>query len=221
MQTTERAQLAFHQKYRFWLLLVAAFIIHQIPLMSVPFKWLESYFHEISHGIAALVTGGSIVQIQLFPNGAGLCTTRGGWAFVISFMGYAGASIWGTLIYLLSSMHQRYAKVFSVGLVAIILTSIIFYVRDLLTLVITIILLLIFALPFKFQKTAMLPTLLQVSGLLVLLNSLYSPTYLFAYQQQGDSAALSSLTMVPEIVWVGCWLIIALFCLFQLAKRGK
>ena len=59
----------------------------QIPIISIPFKWLDSYFHEISHGIAALVTGGEIIRIQLFTNGAGLCTTRGGSAFFISFFG--------------------------------------------------------------------------------------------------------------------------------------
>ena len=55
------------KKSYFWLLLLAAIIIHQIPIISVPFKWLESYFHEISHGLAAVATGGRIVRIELLP----------------------------------------------------------------------------------------------------------------------------------------------------------
>ena len=45
---------SFWHKYHFFILLIAAIIIKQLPLISIPFNWLESYFHEISHGIAAI-----------------------------------------------------------------------------------------------------------------------------------------------------------------------
>lgn len=102
------------QKHHFFILLITAILIKQLPLVSIPFNWLESYFHEISHGIAAMVTGGKILRIQLFANGAGLCTTQGGIALVVSFFGYAGATLWGWTIYKLSSSHQRVAQGFSV-----------------------------------------------------------------------------------------------------------
>ena len=60
---------SFWQKYQLYFLLVAAIIIRQIPIVSIPLNWLETYFHEITHGIAALLTGGEIIRIQLFPNG--------------------------------------------------------------------------------------------------------------------------------------------------------
>ena len=145
-------KVSFLDKYRFWLLLLAAIVIHQLPFVSIPFKWLESYFHEISHGLAALLTGGEIVQIQLFPNGAGLCTTRGGMAFLISFMGYAGATFWGLLIYSLASVHHKMAQLFSALLVMLIICSVVFWVRDLLTLIIVMSLLVLFSLHFKLKK---------------------------------------------------------------------
>lgn len=45
-------------KYHFFILLFVAIVIKQLPLVSIPFNWLESYFHEVSHGIAAMLTGG-------------------------------------------------------------------------------------------------------------------------------------------------------------------
>jgi hypothetical protein len=122
---------SFWQKYHFFILLIAAVVIKQLPLVSIPFNWLESYFHEISHGIAAIVTGGSVLRIQLFANGAGLCTTQGGIGFIISFAGYAGATFWGWGIYKLASAHQRVAQGFSVLVFLLLVSSIIFWGRDL------------------------------------------------------------------------------------------
>lgn len=211
----------FNKKTQFWLFLLAAIIIHQIPLVSIPFKWLESYFHEISHGLAALITGGTIVKIQLFPNGAGLCTSRGGSALLISFMGYAGASIWGAIIFSLASAHKRLALTFSSLLVALLVLSIGFWVRDVLTLIIILLLLVLLLLPYKFKKLHYFQPLLQLTGMMVLLNSLYSPLHLFDGRSIGDGAALAELTFLPELLWVVIWLTIAMFSLYLLATHSK
>lgn len=212
---------SFFYKHQFWLFLASAFIVHQIPLVSIPFKWLESYFHEISHGIAALVSGGSIVKIQLFANGAGLCTTQGGSRFLISFMGYAGATLWGALIYTLAKSHQRVALVSSAILLAMISLTILLWARDLLTVIILLMLIVLFALPFKLRKQQYLQSLLQFSGVIVLLNSFYSPFHLLSGRAMGDSHSLSDLTFIPSIVWVAIWVVFALFVTVLLAKKGK
>lgn len=210
----------FVQKYRFWLFLLAGAIIRQLPLVSIPFKWLESYFHEISHGIAAIVSGGSIVKIQLFPNGAGLCTTLGGQAFLISFFGYAGAIIWGALIYNLAGKHQRVAKWFSAFIIGLLACTIIFWVRDLLTLVIIAVLIIAFVAMQKFDQLKHLQTLMQLIGAIVLLNSLFSPLYLIDGRHLGDGANLASLTAIPEIVWVLVWSLLAVVTAFLLGRKA-
>ncbi len=201
-------------------MLFAALIILQLPFVSIPFKWLESYFHEISHGLAALLTGGSILQIQLFPNGAGLCTTRGGSSFVISLMGYGGAILWGCLIYSLASVNRRIAQAFSMLLVALFVFSILLWVRDLLTLFIVLVLLALVIAQLKYSSQKYLQNLLQITGLLVLVNSLMSPLYLLDGQSRGDGAALANLTYIPEIVWVVLWLSAGLFATYRLSKKS-
>ncbi len=214
------SSLSFSEKYRFWLILFAALVISQVPLVSIPFKWLESYFHEISHGLAALITGGSIVQIQLFPNGAGLCTTRGGMSFLISFMGYAGAALWGMGIYFVASMHQRVAQVLS-GIIALLLvTTLIFWARDILTFIIITVLLAVVLLKFKYSKLSYLQISLQITGALILLNSVKSPWYLVDGRNFGDGAALSQLTAIPEFIWVVLWFSIGVAGIVWLAKKS-
>lgn len=218
--TSKITSASFWQKYQLYFLLIAAVIIRQIPIVSIPLNWLESYFHEISHGIAALVTGGEIMRIQLFANGAGLCTTRGGLSFVISFFGYAGATFWGWLLFKLANSHQRTAQVFSGLMIVLLLVSLIF-ARDLLTIIIISSLAVMFVFTIKMRRLYTLQLLLKFFGLSILLNSLFSPTYLFDGRDLGDGAALASMTIVPELVWVLLWCVLAVAALYSLIKKNK
>lgn len=219
--SSKSSSASFWQKYQLYFLLVAAIIIRQIPIVSIPLNWLETYFHEISHGIAALLTGGEIMRIELFPNGSGLCTTRGGFSFFITFFGYAGATLWGWLIFKLANSHQRAAQVFSGLMIVLLLTSIIFWARDLLTGIIIASLAVMFVMTIKMRRLYYLQLLLKFFGLSILLNSLFSPTYLFDGRDLGDGAALASMTMVPELVWVLLWCVLAIVALFSLIKSNK
>ncbi|KGJ91822.1 M50 family metallopeptidase [Colwellia psychrerythraea] len=217
----QSSSASFWQKYQLYFLLVAAIIIRQIPIVSIPLNWLETYFHEISHGIAALLTGGEIISIQLYATGAGLCTTQGGLSFFITVFGYAGATLWGWLIFKLANSHQRTAQIFSGLMIVLLLASIIFWARDLFTMIIIASLAIMFVMTIKMRRLHYLQLLLKFFGLSILLNSLFSPTYLFDGRDLGDGAALASMTMVPELVWVLSWCLLALGVLYSLIKTNK
>ncbi|WP_068547131.1 M50 family metallopeptidase [Thalassotalea crassostreae] len=202
----------------FWLLLVVALVLQYIPFLSIPFNWLESYFHEISHGLAALLTGGSIVQIELFTNGAGLCTTLGGSTFVIAFSGYAGAVMWGVLMYKIAQLNNRVTHIASALLALLIVVSCLLWVRDLLTLFICLCLLALFLFSLKISHFPILPVVLKLFAIMVLLNSLKSPLYLIDNQNIGDGAMLASLTFIPEMVWIVIWSAIGASGIYYLRK---
>ena len=205
-------------QYSFLLLIIAALIILQIPIISIPFKWLESYFHEISHGLAALATGGQIVKIELFTNGAGLCTTRGGSRLLVSFFGYAGATIWGCIFYFIVSRHQLLAKGFLSLLIGLLAATIIFWVRDVLTALIIGCLIVLLIVKFRFVQSKYLTLLLQLTAMMVVLNSLQSPWYLLDGRSIGDGSTLAELTYIPEIVWVFTWCLLAIFGIVGLSR---
>jgi hypothetical protein len=210
---------SFSQKHQFWIFLLTAIVLRQLPLVSIPFNWLETYFHEISHGIAAILTGGSIVKIELFSNGAGLCTTLGGNRFIVSFSGYAGAVIWGAMIYVAAKSHQRLAQVFSFFVFLLLLITLLLWARDALTIFICLVLLTLFLLSLKTKNLKLLQLLLQFFGMVVLLNSLYSPFYLLDGRSIGDGANLANLTFIPEFIWVVIWSTMGLATLYLLAKK--
>ncbi|WP_286261695.1 M50 family metallopeptidase [Thalassotalea atypica] len=209
---------SFFSRYQFWILLVLAGTLRSFPIVSVPFNWLESYFHEISHGLAALLSGGKIIRIQLFLDGAGLCTSQGGSRLFTSFMGYAGAAVWGAIIYQLARQHLLFARGVCITILLLLIASCIFWTQDLLTLFILTILILVFSLKLKLADNDALQKVIQLVGLTVLLNALMSPFYLIDGRALGDGATLSELTLVPEIIWVVIWFAIGSALLVWLAK---
>lgn len=190
-----------------------------MPLISVPFNWLESYFHELSHGLAALVTGGRVVQIQLFPNGAGLCTTQGGIRFIISLMGYLGATLFGYFICRLAQGFQAQARWIYPVFIALMTLSLILWVRDVLTAFIIGVLIALFVVKWRFVKSHSLGLWLKFTGIIVLLNSVYSPLYLIDGRHLGDGASLASMTFIPEIIWALLWSASGIFALYLLIKK--
>jgi len=207
-----------HGKYSIYVFLLAALALMHIPFVSVPFKWLESFFHEISHGLAAVLTGGSVVNIELYPNGAGLCKTIGGSRFIVSFMGYAGAILFGVLLSIVSHMGVKAAKIVRVLLISVVVGSIIFWVRDLLTLLILVSIVALLVLSFKLQGSWLDHGLIKLIGLTVLLNSMLSPLYLLDNRAVGDGAALAELTLLPEIMWIASWFLMSLLGLYFVVK---
>ncbi|MCP4137021.1 MAG: M50 family metallopeptidase [bacterium] len=63
-----------------------------------PLKIFVVLLHEISHGLAAVLTGGTIVKIQINQNQGGVCYTQGGARALILTAGYLGSMLWGGLI---------------------------------------------------------------------------------------------------------------------------
>jgi hypothetical protein len=78
-----------------------------------------------------------------------------------------------------------------------------------------------FVLLIKLRRLYYLQILLKFFGLSILLNSLFSPTYLFDGRELGDGAALASMTLLPEFFWVMLWCLIAVFALYSLIKKNK
>lgn len=76
-------------------------LIWLIPLPN-PIKLLAITFHELSHGLAALLTGGRVFGIAIDPSGAGVTMGIGGHMFTILIAGYLGSALWGTALYVVS-----------------------------------------------------------------------------------------------------------------------
>ncbi len=204
-------------KQRLIIFIIAAFILDYIPLLNLPFLWSQTFFHEISHGLSALLTGGKIHFINLHFNGSGLCTTSGGIHFIVAFSGYAGSAIWGMLIYRFAgALSPSNTKIMAAIMVTMLVITIILWARDLSTLTILLVLLLTYSLPLYRSLWLSVRSFIQLVGIYVLLESIRSPLYLLDGRDLGDGAALAKISWIPEIIWVGLWFVIALSCLLSL-----
>ena len=91
-------------------------IILQISLMCVVLdlwsspliqrlKLMVVLFHELSHGLVALATGGKVLSIWIAPNEGGGCETEGGMPLLIVSAGYLGSMFFGGMILYLSRLR--------------------------------------------------------------------------------------------------------------------
>lgn len=69
----------------------------------VPLKLVVVLLHEISHGAAALATGGRVLEIHVLQGEAGHCVTQGGNGPVIYSAGYLGSLLFGVSLLLLAT----------------------------------------------------------------------------------------------------------------------
>jgi len=122
--------------------LILWFLAGTIVLMNIPygsyalypFKLFATWIHESFHGLAAVVTGGSVVSIDINPDTSGLTRSLIPQSMfasaLVSSMGYLGTAVTGAIL-LAVRRHARVQRwaLFVIGLGAVL--SLVFWVRNL------------------------------------------------------------------------------------------
>lgn len=114
--------LSIFKRYIALLLIFIAIGFLWNTLFVYPLKIFVVFMHEVSHGLAAIATGGRILEIQINPQQGGHALTQGGSRFWTLTAGYLGSLLWGGIILLLAA-RTRFDKAISIligfGMVAI------------------------------------------------------------------------------------------------------
>jgi len=178
-----------------------------------PIKIFVVFLHEISHGFAALATGGTIQRITLSPLEGGACYCAGGNAFLTLSAGYLGSLLWGFLILEAAarsgSRVPRITQALGIGVMLLTLL----YVRG------------FFGFGFGIVfggALAFAAPRLSVDWNRALLNVLGLTSALYAVLDiksdvldrphlPSDAAMLATLTGVPTLLWGVLWSAIAMF----------
>ena len=193
-------------------LILLAILFFWDSWLVYPLKVLVVFFHELSHGLAALLTGGSIVEIQLQKEQGGVCITQGGSRFVILTAGYLGSLLFGGGILLLAARSKDDKAI--VGALAVILLAVtLLFVRPWFG----------FGMIFGLGSGAVLilaaiyfskdvnDWLLRVIGLVSCFYAVLDikSDILDRPEAKSDAYMLSELTGIPTIVWGLLWIAIA------------
>lgn len=96
-----------------------------------PVRLFVTFVHEAGHSLAALITGGEVIGFTISPNGSGLARTAGGYPALILPAGYLGATLFGSLLFFLTSRNPKWTRGLSVFLgLSIIILTVFFSERD-------------------------------------------------------------------------------------------
>lgn len=206
---------------------LAAFAVSRTPLLHVPFEWFETYFHEMSHGVAALLTGGEVRRLELNFDGSGTLWHAGSWVPpLVTFAGYAGSFGFGCILYLAASASApQSAGRWGLGLAALVALSVVLWVRDVQSLVVAAVLVAAFLSLWRLGGNRLTQWLLQFIGAYVVVSAFYAPTWLlWSDGTHNDATALRDATGLPEAVWVAAWLAVGVFVVRKAARaatRGR
>lgn len=182
-----------------------------------PFKIFTTWVHECCHAVMVLLVGGSVSKITLAPDTSGvthfkIAPGRIAQGLVAS-AGYLGSCAMGCLLYFVSVRHTANSATIVLVLGALILLSLLFWVRNLFG---ALSLLLIgAALLYAAREPALTPwmrVLLPFLAIQTGLNSLYDLRVLFGMDPRirSDARTMQSLYWLPAPVWACLWLLLSL-----------
>lgn len=203
----------------------AVALLWQTPVVA-PLKIFVVLLHEISHGAAAVLSGGSIDRIEINANQGGVCYTLGGNRFAILSAGYLGSMLWGGVIMLLAArtrLDQALSAVIGLGVLLLAL----FYVRSLFGFIFCgafSLAMLVAAFRFSHDTNELI---LKTIGMT---STLYAPLDIFddVIARSGigsDAEKLASLTLVPSFAWGTLWIALSVaaaigFLFFAVRRSG-
>ncbi|WP_342713613.1 M50 family metallopeptidase [Litoreibacter janthinus] len=201
-------------------LVAVIFALWSTPVM-VPLKIVVVLLHELSHGLAALLTGGSIEQITISPEQGGLALTRGGSRFLTLTAGYLGSLVLGMalLFAALRSTADR-AVVALLGLGLLVVSAL--YLRDLFALVFCVGLAAALLAVARWLDHRANDLVLRVIGLT---SMIYVPFDIFSdtiarSHLQSDAWMMANEFGGATVLWGGLWLVLSVLAIGASLRYG-
>ena len=187
----------------------------------LPLKLLVVLLHELSHGLAAVLTGGRIAEIQVFTDQGGHCVTAGGIPAVVVSAGYLGSLFFGVLL-LLTATRTRSAPIVS-ALLGLVLAFVAIRFMPAgsfgqwFAAAWGVVLVVLSALPRAVPELAL--RIVAVTSCLYAILDIKSDV-IDQDHPASDASRLASLTGVPAFVWGLFWIGISLVVTLIAAKHS-
>ena len=204
---------------------LVAFAFWQSPLL-LPLKIFVVLLHEISHGLAAVLTGGAIVSIHLSADEGGLCLTRGGSRFLTLSAGYLGSLFFGALLVLVAARSRRDRAVVALLGIALLGVTLIF-VRTLFGVAYGLLAGAALLLAARTLPESASDAILKVLGAVSCLYAVWdiASDVLLRDVPGSDASALGRLTGVPApvwgLLWAGIAVVVTAFTFLKAARAGR
>lgn len=195
--------------------------------LLLPIKLFVVLLHEISHGLAAILTGGAVERLVLLRDEGGLAFTRGGSRFVILSAGYLGSALWGALLMRLAWAAPAVRRYAIQGIGLTLALVLLLYVRDFGTLIyVALAIVATFAIGWvggsRLQMAILwlvgsfscLYAVIDIGTDILMAGPLAGIPFLDSTPGFNDAELLASITFIPAFIWglLWCGAAIALYC---------
>lgn len=203
--------------------LIGATIWLWSTLALYPIKLFVVLLHEVSHGIAAIVTGGEVLVIEVNERIGGYCQYRGGNRLAVASAGYLGSLVWGGLILVVAS-RTAWSRQLGTALSALLIVVTMLWIRNSFGVFYTIGIAIALFVLCRFLPGFLVRVLMQFLGTascLYVIVDIYEDV-IRVYQDGSDADTLATLTGIPAMFWGIIWAAIALVMIlysFYLAAK--
>lgn len=189
---------------------VGLLVLWRIPglyWIAWPFRLFGTFVHELSHGLAALATGGQFQRFVVNADLSGLAWSAGGVRWIVASAGYVGSAVFGALLILAGRLLPARSVLGLLGLALALLCA--FYVRNAFGAVTGLALAAALLIAAVYVRGLWAETLLLVLALQLLLDGFQTVIDLVFLSARGDvhtdAATLAQLTGLPAPLWAVLW----------------
>lgn len=207
------------------LLLIGLWQVPWLGWIVYPFRVFGTFVHELSHGLAAIATGGDFVRFSVSPDLSGLAHSAGGWRTVVASAGYVGSAVFGGVLLVL---HARLlgsgSLLLGLGLAFGVLCLL--FVRNLFGIVAGLAITAALVVAAIRLTIAVRDLLVDVLALQLVLDGYDSLFTVFALagdtRVRSDAHTMADLTWLPATWWAVIWMLVStaiLFVALRLAVR--
>ncbi len=229
-QTENKNQLSIIIIYGFAVITAVIWQFDFGKIILYPFTILGTWFHEMGHGIAALIMGGNFHSLEIYENGSGLASFSGPLYFgglsnaFVAASGPLGPTIAGTFLILLSKSAKR-SRLVILLLSIVFVISVILWVRSWFGIgIVLLFAIILFFISIKANDTWQLYTL-RFLGVQAFASLYMNIGYLFTgggtvngQVFSSDTYVISQYLLLPYWFWGGVIILIS-FLLIYLTLR--
>lgn len=219
MQAITKRRLGFLAGFSAYF--IALWVLWNTPVVY-PLKLFVVLLHELSHGVAAIATGGRIEAIALTAQEGGVCVCPGGNAFLTLSAGYLGSLGLGALLIEASRLRGRGPRLALAATGAAVLGLALLFVRNVFGFVFGLAFGLTLAACARVLPTRVTPPILVTLGLTSCLYALLDikSDVIDRSWLQSDARLLADLTGIPTVGWGILWIGLAIVASAWLFRRA-
>jgi hypothetical protein len=214
----ERERTGILARLLFWGIFAAVLFLWSYPPL-IPLRALIVFIHEVFHGFAAILSGGSMVAIELGDNFTGRAFTEGGSQELILVSGYIGNILFGAILLVIAFL-TRLDRLLSIALGAGMILISVFFISTPASMIFGIIIGVAFGLVGLILPTVVNEFMLKIIGMTSMLYPLIDvkEDLLFRAVPGSDAYIMGETFGIAPLFWIILWVVISVVSVYLIFR---